>query len=121
MRNFNNQKFNQVRYCLNFRDGLKIEILCLLLLVSLILFEYFPIKAIEQNPQYTDITSLWLLIFGIAILHLVILGIIVSIAELESDKDRPRLRRKIPQAEENLTEEQKKALKDGTYEKKQST
>ena len=99
---------------------MKIEILCLLLLVSLILVEYFPIKAIEQNPQYTDITSLWLLIFGIAILHLVIFGIIVSIAELESDKDRPRLTRKIPQAEENLTEEQKEALKDGTYEKKQS-
>ena len=72
------------------------------------------VVSVNGNSIQFDTTGLWSLVYGIAILHLVIFGIIWIIPE----GNRPRPRRKIPQAEEDLSEEQKEVLKDGTYEKK---
>jgi hypothetical protein len=69
------------------RDDLKKQILSFFVFVSLILLEYSPVKAVGQLnnlSQYGiqfDSTSLSLQIFGIAILHFVILGIIWSIPD----------------------------------------
>lgn len=50
------------------------------MLVSLILFEYFPIKALQLGDQLgLDTTSLWLEIFAILILYFVVFCIIWSL------------------------------------------
>jgi len=95
-------------------------ILSFVLLVSLILFEYSPVKTAWQltsaSSEYgipIDTTDLDLQIFAIALLHFVVFGIIWSVPDSESRKRSPRT--KAPEPEEDLTEEQKDALHDGTY------
>jgi large-conductance mechanosensitive channel len=73
---------------------LKVKIiLSFLLLVSLILFEYYPIKALQQSSnlsnQYgipTDTTSLWLEIFAMLILCFVVFCVIWAIPETTTRK-----------------------------------
>lgn len=97
---------------------LKVKIiLTFLLLVSLILFEYYPIMALQQLSNLSDqygiqigATPLWLEIFAILILHFVVFCIIWSLptqrqkhekkdVRFETDKASPQ-----PFKEKNVDE-----------------